>query len=137
MKPVDIPYPLYPTEELLVWRTEDGAIYFVPGRGKYPELLAKADDVAGVWIFNRGTDDPDRDAAIWHDHAYQRYQFFESRGWTRKDIDNYYYTLRKLTRGTSTGLATDYVLIRAIGWIPYNWRKFKDWKKERSKQDEA
>lgn len=129
-----IPYPLFPTEEPLVWRTKQGDLYYVPGEGKRPQCLAGCDSVAGVWIFNRGVDDPDREFANWHDHAYENFQFYESLGWTRKDIDTYYYLLRKWKRGESLRLTTDYYLIRAAGWLPYNLRKYRYW---RSKQNAA
>lgn len=116
-----------------VFRDSAGNIFYRPSIHHAPELLASADEVCGISFLNTGPDDPLRDMCIVHDKMYTLQAFFAERGWSRKQIDEYFYHLRKQLQNRSPQLearsALYYRLVRAIGWIPFGLRQWRERKR--------
>lgn len=108
-------------------REKDGSIWYFPPSGKMPQLLQDEHSVCGLGDLNTGFFDPERPACGWHDTTYLNYRFFENLGWDRKDMDDYFLNLALVTAGRDAKQIqqahTHYALVRAVGWLPYYYRK--------------
>jgi len=110
-----------------VFEDQDHAIWYKHFTGAV-ELLAGKDDLCGASFLHSPPGDPFRPACIVHDGMYVNRKFFETRGWDRKSIDDYFlklsldiaYKLPVEHLSSNLKMAQGrYRLVRLFGWSFY------------------
>jgi len=118
---------LIPTKDHKVFTTPEGEIVYVPHKDAQPEVLHTADDICGIAeVWGTSPTDALRPACAWHDKAYINKDFFNERGWSRKDLDDYFLHLMLNIAGDNKFLKLKakvyYYFSRMFGGKYYNRR---------------
>lgn len=69
---------------------------------------------------------PFKTACEWHDRAYSKNSFFQRNGWTRKEVDDWFYRqILMLSNGALDRMRAHlfYGIVRAVGWMYWEGKR--------------